>query len=56
LRRAQSKKAASCDAARTGSVIKLSDASIYRAALMLAVLLMIPTLWFALRTYGSFEL
>jgi membrane protein DedA with SNARE-associated domain len=37
-------------------VIKLSHARLRRAALALVVLLTLPTLWFALRTYGSFEL
>jgi len=37
-------------------VIKLSHARVRRAAVVLVVLLTLPTLWFALRTYGSFEL
>jgi len=37
-------------------VIKFSPAGMRRAALVLFVLFTIPTLWFALRSYGSFKL
>jgi membrane-associated protein len=37
-------------------VIKLSHARFRRAAWVLVVLLMVPTLWLAVRTYRSFEL
>jgi membrane-associated protein len=48
--------AASGEAGRTAPVIKPSHARFRRAALVLVVLLTVPTLWFALRTYRSFEL
>jgi membrane protein DedA with SNARE-associated domain len=37
-------------------VIKLSPAGMRRAALVLVVLFALPTLWFAMRSYGSFLL
>jgi len=37
-------------------VIDLKSAAVYRTAVALVVVFALPTLWFALRSYGSFEL